>query len=315
MPNLHKNPILYLTVPLFFIAEIVAALKLAKRLKPKLINAHWVIPQGITAFIVKKLMGIPYMVTVHGGDVYGLQNPLLIYVKKIIFQNAKYIAVVSHDIGKRIHKTIDATLKIDVISMGVDSKLFNPNKYDESIKKKYCITGPFLLFVGRLVENKGVKYLIEAMPAILKKKPTTKLMIIGSGPERDNLLLLTGKLNVQRSVIFLGAQPYMELPKYYATADIFIGPSIQTKGGDAEGFGLTFVEAIMSGCKAIGTNIGGISDIVESKNLIKPQDPKSISSKVIELLRKKNQLSKEFVNKYDYLNITKQHAFIYKNNI
>jgi glycosyltransferase involved in cell wall biosynthesis len=296
MPNLHNNPALYLTVPFFFIAEILAAIELVRQLKPKLIHAHWIIPQGITAFVVKKVLKTPYIITVHGGDIYGLQNPLLIRMKKSILQQAKRITVVSSDIKKEIIN-IDPHLasKIEIIPMGVDSKLFNPSKYDERIKKKYAITGPFLLFVGRLVEKKGVAYLLKAMPAILKEKPTTKLMIIGAGPEKDNLVHLAAKLNIKDNIIFVGALPHSDLPKYYATADYFISLSVQGRDGDRDGLPTSLIEASFSGCIPMTTKFGAASELIENNKTGYLIDVKNINT-IVEKLNSEDRSIKEMKN-------------------
>ncbi|MEI6690277.1 MAG: glycosyltransferase [bacterium] len=285
LPVLKSNKFYYLLVPFFLLAEIIATIKLVNKLKPDTIHAHWIIPQGLAAYINFLVNKTPYIVTSHGGDIFGLQGKLLTQLKKLILENAKSITVVSSAIKNEILK-INPKLesKIEIIPMGVDTKLFNPNKYDQKLKERYGITGPFLLFVGRLVEKKGVRYLIEAMPAILKKHPKTKLLIIGSGPLENELKSLSSSLKVDSNIVFTGAIKHSDLPPYFATADIFIAPSIQTDDGDTEGYGLTIAEATASECKVIATNIGGIGDIIRKEDLIRSTSTSAISKRVINLL-------------------------------
>lgn len=187
--------------------------------------------------------------------------------------------------------------------MGVDTKLFNPNKKDLSIKKKYDIMGPFLLFVGRLTEKKGVKYLIKAMPEVIKKYPKTKLMIIGEGELENELKELTRKLKMEENIIFIGAIQNKELPRYYATADIFIAPSIITKEGDREGLPVTIMEAMASGCVVITTDLEGNKDLIKDKKtgfLVEQKNSKDISKRILELLENKslfNVIKKESIEK------------------
>lgn len=285
LPALKKNKFTYLQVPSFFIAEFFALLKLVKKIKPDIIHAHW-IPQGFVSALVKKLTKTPYIVTSHGGDAFTYNSGMGLSLKEYALQNARNITVVSNAIKKEFLDKIDPSLNIEVIPMGVDSKLFNPNKYDASIKKKYHINGPFLLFVGRLTEKKGVRYLIEAMPKVLKHYPKTKLMIIGSGELEQELKELANNLNINGEVIFRGAIPNKELPKYYATSDIFISPSIMTEEGDREGYPVTLIEAIASGTKAI---------ITKNKNYLKTpsnlfskeKNSKDIADKINKFLRSK----------------------------
>ena len=315
LPTLKANKRYYLTVPFFLLFEIIATLKLVKKLKPDIIHAHWIIPQGLAAYINFLINKTPYIVTSHGGDIFGLQNKYLIKLKKLILEKAKSITVVSSAIKKEVIK-IDPNLesKIKIIPMGVDSKLFNPDKYDESIKKKYDITGPFLLFVGRLAEKKGVRYLIEAIPAVLKEYPKAELLIIGSGTLELDLKNLADKLHLSSSIIFIGAIQNSDLPKFYATADIFIGPSIVADDGDREGLPVTYMEAMACGCPVIATDLPGNRDIINEVNgyLVRQKDSKDIAVKILFGLKnkwnrnvianfiKRNYSWKIIVNKYLY---------------
>ena len=87
-------------------------------------------------------------------------------------------------------------IQAEIISMGVDSQMFHPARNDPSIKKKYAIDGPFLLYVGRLTEKKGVRYLIEAMPAVINHFPESKLLIIGTGELHQKLMHLVDSLEI-----------------------------------------------------------------------------------------------------------------------
>ncbi|MCD4759913.1 glycosyltransferase [archaeon] len=305
LPTLKKNKLYYFTVPFFFLGEYLAARKLVKEKKFDVIHAHWIIPQGVVAYWLNKKFKIPYVVTTHGGDIFGLQGKILTKIKKKVLKNAKKITVVSSAIKKEINEKISKRLYVEIIPMGVDSKLFNPDKYDESLKEKYRINGPFLLFVGRLAEKKGVKYLIEAMPEIIKNNTKTKLMIIGSGPLEKELKELSKKLKVDKNIIFMGAIQNNELPKYYATADIFIGPSIEAMGGDKEGFGLTFVEAGMSGCQIIATDLNAMEDIIKNNKtgfIVKQKNSKEISEKINQLNGKRLNAREKLIKKFDWRN-------------
>ncbi len=311
LPMLKKNPLFYFQVPFFMLGEYIALKKAIKEINPDIIHAHWIIPQGLIASLMNK----PYLVTTHGGDIFGLQGKFFTFLKKRTLKKAKSISVVSNAIKNEIFKKINPNLKIEIIPMGVDSKLFNPNKRDLFIKKKYQIGGPFLLFVGRLAEKKGVKYLLDAMPKVIREFPKTKLMIVGTGPLEQELKQQTKNLRLEKNIIFTGAIQNKEIPKYCATADIFIGPSIIARGGDTEGFGLTFVESGLSGCWLIGSDVGGISDIIQNgKNgfLIKEKNVKDLSDKIIKSIRinKSKNSRTELRNKFDWEIIAKKYSEI-----
>jgi glycosyltransferase involved in cell wall biosynthesis len=302
LPTLKKNPLYYLVVPFFLFGEYFALKKLAKELKPNLIHAHWVIPNGITAFLVNKNIEIPYVVTSHGSDIMGIKGMGLI--QKMILNNAKHITVVSTALKQEILKKAGSDITVDVIPMGVDRNLFKPSAKDLSIRKKYGIHDLFLLYVGRFAYEKGVDRLIQLMPGILKERPEAKLMLIGSGKMETELKKNAIKLGIEDNIIFIGPVRNDDLPKYYATADIFIGLSRR------EGFGLSFVEAGMCGCWLIGTKVGGIPDIIIDKSngsLIKTKKLDFIEGSIISNILKCNKYDKRkqslYFKKFDWKNI------------
>ena len=269
LPNLKKNKFLFSQVPFLLFFAFANLARIVKKEKIDIIHAHWIIPQGFLAVLYKKIFrkkSLKIICTSHGGDIFGLQSSLMKKIKKWTLNNIDVLTVVSNAIKGEVKKLkVRENLPIEVIPMGVDEKLFNPNKRNPKIKEKYNIKSPFLLFVGRLVEKKGVKYLIDAMPEVIQKYPETKLLIVGSGSLENELKNQVKNLNLEKNIIFTGAIPNNELPRYYATADIFIGPSIVAESGDAEGFGLVFAEALMSKTCVISSNLKTISDIVKNE--------------------------------------------------
>jgi len=308
LPTLKKNPLFFFQVPFFMLGEYSALKKAVKEIKPDIIHAHWIIPQGWVASKIKKKFDVPYVVTSHGSDILGLKG--FIGIKKSTLENAKKITVVSNYLKEEIVKTINSSLKnkIEVIPMGIDTELFNLNKKELSIKKKYKINGPFLLFVGRLAPEKGIDLLIEAMPKVVENDPKTKLLVIGDGTMKEQLVSRVKELRIEKNIIFMGWRDNKKLPKYYATADIFVCPSRR------EGLGLTFVEAGLCGCNLIGSDIGGISDVINRTNglLTKPKDSIDIANKIISLIknpiRDKNKIRKELINKFDWSIIAKKYG-------
>lgn len=298
LPNLKKNRLLYIQLLCLVIFQFFAILRIVRKEKVDKIQAHWILPQGFVAALVKKVLNIPYYTISHGADIFGTRNLFLNFFKKVTLNNCSGIAVVSNEIKKEIKK-LRPECVVDVIPMGTDTKLFSPTRYDKNIKKKYNVNGPLLLFVGRLSEKKGLRYLIEAMPSILKRFPKTKLLVIGSGEEQGKIQSLVKNLDLDKEVLFLGAIDHQKLPRYYATADIFIGPSVQAMIGDMEGFGLVFTEAMSCGTTTICTNLPAMKDIIKDKKtgfVVKQKSSKDISKKVIEILKNKNK-SKLIANK------------------
>lgn len=239
--RLKKNKLNYFLVPFFLLGEYLATKKLIKKLNIDIVHAHWVIPQGLIAYYLRKKA--PYIVTSHGSDILGMKG--LISLKKKILENAKEVTVVSKAIEEEIHETISKKIKPKIIPMGVDTKLFNPNKKDPKLKKELGIKGPMLLFVGRLSHEKGIDLVIDALPGVIKNKPNCKLVIIGEGPLKKELEDRAKELKVNDNIIFKGWIQQKDLPKYYATADYFIDSTLR------EGYGLTKYEAVSSNTQIV----------------------------------------------------------------
>lgn len=310
VPKLRRNKFFFLLLPLFLLAQCCSFLLLVARSKPDLIHAHWLIPQGLLAVIAKRLFGIPVVVTAHGADVFSMRRPIFLCLKKYLAKNADQVVTVSRPLAKVLMADTESSKYPMVISMGVNATIFAPEKKNTAIRERYGIHGSFLLYVGRLTEKKGVSYLIEAMAKVVNQSPGCRLLIIGHGELENELRKKVESLGLQKAVHFVGGLPNDQLPPYYATADIFIGPSIQAKGGDTEGFGLTFVEAAMCGCLLIGTRVGGVEDIItDGRNgfLVPPADAKALAEKICEAVSKLDSLQeireqgrKDAIEKFDW---------------
>jgi len=285
LPNLNKNKWMYFQVPFFILFQFLSMCRIINKYKIKIIHAHWILPQGFLAVFYKTFKkSKKVLITVHGADLYGMR--LFRFLKKWTIRRCSQLTVVSHALKEEVKK-LDVTVPVDVIPMGVDTQKFHPKYRNLTLREKYNINGPFLIFVGRLSEKKGIKYLIEAMPGVLKRFAQAKLLIIGDGELRDELTQ-----SASDHIIFAGAMPQSQLPGFYATADIFIGPSIQTKDGDTEGFGLVFAEAVSSGCTVIASNLPAIRDVViEGKTgyFCEQKNVAQIEKKIVEVLSSKDK--------------------------
>ncbi len=299
LPNLKRNRLLWAQVPFFLACEFIAAWRLASRREFELLHAHWVIPQGIIAAIVGRLTGTPFIVTAHGGDIYAVKGAIPDAVKRWTLRRSKNVTAVSADLAAAVRGISGLEeSSVQVIPMGVDTKQFSPDKADPALREALRIAGPLILFVGRLAEKKGVRYVIEAMPAVLHHLPEARLVIVGDGPLRADLEKLTRQLDITDAVMFLGAKRPEELPPYFASADVFVGPSIVAAGGDTESFGLVFAEAMASGCPVIASDVGGIGEIVEhgiSGLLVEQRNPAAIAAALRRILtsqKLRNSLAK-----------------------
>jgi glycosyltransferase involved in cell wall biosynthesis len=229
------------------------------------------------------------------------------------------VTVVSNAIREEVVKLGCAGLPMEVVPMGVDMERFQPKHHDDGLRRDIAPNGPLLLFVGRLSEKKGLGYLLAAMPQVIERFPGATLLVVGDGEDREALEREAQGLGLPKGrIVFYGGVSNLLLPRFYATADIFIGPSVTAKGGDAEGFGLVFVEALACSCPVVATDLPAIADIVvpgENGLVVKQRSSSAIAEALLGLLedrslleRMKAQARKSVVDRYDWTVIGGRYA-------
>jgi len=254
--NLRISRWKYLLVPGFILGQFLAARRLSKQRKFAAIHAHWLIPQGTIARQLKRTFDIPYIVTSHGGDLFGLRSALLTRGKQQVAAACSAMTVVSAAMRDEAMRIGLVPPRLDVLPMGVDLvNLFVP---DDSVPR----SSNELLFVGRLVEKKGLRHLIDAMPAILAAHPSTRLKVAGFGPEEETLRARTKALNLAERVEFVGAVSQRDLPDLYRRAAVFVAPFVQARSGDQEGLGLVAIEAFGCGCPIVLSDLPATRDVL-----------------------------------------------------
>lgn len=300
VPRIKEKKIRVLLVPFLFLSLYLHLLRLLPQFD--VVHAHWLIPQGIVQSFFKK----PYIVTGHGGDVTSLNKGFMKKLKVRCLKRASYITVVSKHLKNEVLKLYD-TPDIDVISMGCKTQNFGkqyavPNYFQQGDKK-------VVLFVGRLAEKKGVTYLIEAM-----KEIDAKLVIVGDGPLRKQLEEQAKEQG--EKIEFLGAKTHDELKTIYASADVFVAPSITAKDGDQEGVPTAIMEAMASGLPVVASNSGGIAELIQDEEngfLVAEKDVDGLVSQINKTLSNEELFGKiqkkavEDIKNLDYKELAKKY--------
>ncbi len=288
LPNLRRNRLLWFLVPFFMVSELITAFSVARTERVDVLHAHWLVPQGVVAVLVGWLTRRPVLATCHAADLYGLRGRFRDRIKRWTLARCSHITTVSNDLMEEVRGLrVNPKIPSAVISMGVDTQVFHPIKADPSLAARFGTSGPLLLFVGRLVEKKGVEYLLRAMPRVLSHHPDATAVVVGDGPLGDELRGLAGRLEVLEHVRFVGATPQDELPAYYATATVFVAPSMIAEGGDREGLPVVALEAMASGCPVVASDVGGTGEVVvhnETGLLVRERDPEGLAEAICGLL-------------------------------
>jgi phosphatidylinositol alpha-1,6-mannosyltransferase len=304
---LNNNDGKLINTRLPFLKWLPSIFRLRQEVKNKQIDhviVGHILPLGTAAYIIFRLMKIPYSVILHGMDLTlslkaGRRKEWL--AKKILKNASRIICASSFTAGlaKEVvgEKMAD---KIKVVNPGVDSQLtINNYQLTINLKKKYNLENKIVLFsIGRLVKRKGFDKVIEAMPEILKEVPSLVYVIAGIGPDEEYLkdapFIKGGVGGFKDSVIFLGKISDEEKWAWLDICDIFTMPSRQI-GDDFEGFGIVYLEASLAGKPIVAGRSGGVEDaVLDNKTglLVNPESTEEIANAIIKLskdedLRKK----------------------------
>lgn len=282
LAKIQRNPVHILLIPFFLAAQLFSVIRLHRRYDFDVIHAHWIIPQGLVAAVMRRFWrkAPPVLITSHGGDMFALHGRFLTRLKRWILNSAASITVVSEAMRSRCTDLGCDVKKISVRSMGVDLEAtFTPG--NGSTERNG------LIFVGRLVEKKGVMYLVRAMSILVATTPDLHLTIVGDGPDRQKLTHLIRDLHLTDNIEFLGSIPNAELPDRLRSAKIAVMPSVIAKSGDQEGLGLVAVEAMGCGCAVVASDLPAVRDTVEHGKtglVATPGDAKDLSAKIGALL-------------------------------
>lgn len=273
--NLQRSPWKLLLVPGFVFMQWFAARRYAR--PGSVVHAHWIVPQGLIA----RLLGRPFLITSHGADLFALRSSGALAAKRAAAAAASCLAVVSEAMLEPARELRpDGTILVR--PMGVDMRtLFSPAGGAARDEKH-------LLFVGRLVEKKGLDVLLRALPHVIKEHPLTRLTVVGHGPLEGDMKALATELGVADHVHFTGPVPHTRLPDLYRKASIFVAPFREARSGDREGLGLVLVEALACGCPVIASDIPATRDVlagVPGVRTTQPEDVASLAGALISALR------------------------------
>ncbi len=235
------------TIP-FLLRFILLIAKQAKG--SDIIHCNWSL-SGLAAYLSKFVHKTPYIITVQGSDVFKTINiPVVRNVIGLALRKASHIIALSNELKNATIRFGVPAERITVIPNGVNISQF-PVGSKEGRKNQ-------LIFVGSLIERKGVSYLIQALANLVATQPDLRLIIVGEGKDRGLLEELTNRLGLQTNVIFLGTQSQDKVSKLLRESRLFILPSIE------EGQGVVLVEALASGTPCVGSRVGGIPDVITS---------------------------------------------------
>ena len=241
------------------------------------------IPSGPIGYMLKKKYKLPYVIRFGGGDVPGFQErftkvyKLIAPAIKMIWKKADARIANSQGLKDMALKFYDKK-SFDIIPNGVDTEVFYPIEKADSDEFK-------ILFVSRLIERKGLQFIIPQLQKIQDStEKEVKLVVVGDGPYREQLETITREYKVTDMVEFVGQKNKKEIVPFYQNADLFILPSAK------EGMPNVVLEAMACGLPIIMTPCEGSKELVQDNGYILLTS--EMGEKIQQLLRDKEMLQK-----------------------
>ncbi len=285
---IHPNNFIDWIMQLNFNMIAKASEIIQKKGKFDVIHAHdWLV--GNAAKVLKNSFDIPVVATIHAtesGRNSGIHDETQRYINDtewLLTYEATEVIVNSNYMKGHVQSLFGLPFdKINVVPNGINLTNFNGVERDYDFRRQYAMDNEkIILYLGRLVYEKGVQHLISAMPKILDNYRDAKLVIAGKGGMIDDLKAQVEAMGLSNKVCFAGYLNAKQVQKMYKCADVAVFPSTY------EPFGIVALEAMLAGVPAVVSDIGGLNEIVEHReNGMKSYagNPNSIADSVITLL-------------------------------
>ncbi len=261
----------------FILSASFWTVRMVPHFNPNATLAFFGVPSGVVAWLIKKLYGIPYIISLRGGDVPGFRpydfrvyHRLMAPFLRIIWKNASALVANSNGL-RQLASAFAPHFAIPTIPNGVDLDSYKTADRDWST--------PRLLSVGRLVHQKGLDLAMHALGGL--KELSWEWRIAGDGPQRETLQSLANELGIADRVEFLGWQSRKQLLTCYRQANIFLFPSRH------EGMPNAMLEAMASGLPVVASSIAGNEELVidgKTGCLVTPEDIEALRDALKTLL-------------------------------
>jgi L-malate glycosyltransferase len=256
--------------------------EVAKREKLDLLHVHYAIPHAISAYLAKKMVDdqLKIVTTLHGTDITVLgYDQSLSELIRFGIESSDIVTAVSDSLANQTYELIQPKKEIETVYNFIDDRIYY-KKDTSHLKKQYGIheDEKVVIHVSNFRKVKRVQDVVYSFQSI-QKAINAKLLLVGDGPEMTFISNLVSQLGLTDKVLFLGKQENLE--ELYSLSDLMLLLS------EKESFGLVLLEAMACGVPCIGTNTGGIPEVIyegETGYICEVGDNKSIANRAIELL-------------------------------
>jgi teichuronic acid biosynthesis glycosyltransferase TuaC len=253
----------------------------ARAFNPDVILSYWLYPDARGALKVARELAVPLVAGARGSDIR-VRDPISRRLTTPVVRQADRLLVVSADLGRLAASDYGADpARVRVIANGCDAATFHRRDRDEA--RTRCAIAPdveLVLYVGRLVAEKGLRELVEAMRIVRLTHPRAELVLVGDGPLRQEFAELAQDPAIRLRLV--GAQPADEVARWMAACNLLALPSY------SEGHPNVLVEALACGRPVVSTPVGGVPEVVDESCavLIPPRDAKALAGALASVLER-----------------------------
>jgi glycosyltransferase involved in cell wall biosynthesis len=278
------------------LAFLVGALRVGRRLNRRggvdVYAASDPLFSGLVGLALRGLTRKPLLVHLQGqllslppGDVDMFRRWAMVTLARFVCRRADMVRCVSSSVMQTALSLGIPPSHLVYLPSRVDTEVFSPRQattWRSAIREELCAErSKVVLFVGTFSLHKGVKYLIGAMPRILRQYSDVKLVLVGSGPLEPGLRELVQQLGVTENVMFVGRRSHDQMPQLLAAADLLVLPSLN------EGLPRVVLEAMATGLPIVATSVGGVPELVKDRRtglLVRPRDEGALADAVCRVL-------------------------------
>jgi glycosyltransferase involved in cell wall biosynthesis len=279
-PNkIHKFHYKVITV-LYILFGCLGLVRFHLKEKFDILHVHWPFPHTFFALAARCFRPARLMLNFYGADLllirkYGwVKGFLSQFIKK-----ADAVAAISTFTASQVNALSDKHVAIVPYGAAVTMKAKAAGRVGSSEN--------IVLSAGRMIERKGFEYLVSAMPLVREKVPGAVLHLVGDGPWRARLQEQVATMGAGKFVLLPGKVPNETLDDLFARCSVFVLPAVVDSKGDTEGLGVVLLEAMMYGKPVIGSDVGGIPDVIahDRTGLLVPQkDPQALANTIARVL-------------------------------
>jgi glycosyltransferase involved in cell wall biosynthesis len=288
--RIKRSPLFAALLPAYVAAGSRAARRIARLGNFDVVHAFWPIPHGIFGVAARNGSRAALVSTFFSAELKwrGAARKAFAPVVRQIVNSSEVVTVISTYTGQALREYVPGVSTV-TIPFGAAAVSREQRETLRSRKKE----DPFeLLFVGRLVQRKGVDVLLRAAK-ILSAEPRLSIRIVGGGPELEPLQRLARDLEIEHRVKFDGVVTTERIDELFARCDALVLPAIVTETGDTEGLGVVLIEAMGYGKPVIASAAGGIVDIVKDGDtglLVSTGDPESLARAILHAMDQPEEL-------------------------